>query len=42
MNDAMTTLLFLFALQLWPTAPRSAIERRLETWPGDYVAAAKA
>jgi hypothetical protein len=42
MHDAMTTLLFLFALQLWPASPRSALERRLETWPADYVAAAKA
>jgi hypothetical protein len=38
----MTTLLVLFALQLWPSSPRCALERRLETWPRDYVASAKA
>ena len=41
-NDAMTVQLFVFALQLWPSAPISALKRRLETWPIGYRPQAQA
>jgi hypothetical protein len=42
MNDAMTTLLFVFALELALGAPLPRLVSRLETWPISYVPSAKA
>jgi len=42
MQDAMTMLLFLFALEVELGAPPDALIARLETWPSAYVPMATA